>query len=122
MHTADRARRTPLPPPQALDGLPNCVFDASGPLRQYTAQARAGGFLTKMAELSAVGAVTGTATSLLSQGAVELHRRADPSYEPSVAVPSVGRSSAGLAAFFAISANTRCGEPGAGVVVVQEIN
>lgn len=39
---------------QMLDRLPNCVFDVSGPLRQYTKQARAVGFMAKMAELSMV--------------------------------------------------------------------
>eukprot|EP00798_Chlamydomonas_sp_ICE-L_P002336 gene2336-8632_t len=92
---------------QALEGLPNNVFDASGPLRHYTLQARAGGFLSKMAELSAVGAITGTATSLMSQGAVAFRQRADPTWQPSVAIPAVAQSSAGLAAYFAINANTR---------------
>lgn len=92
---------------QMLDGLPNCVFDTCGPLRQYTNQARVGGFLAKMAELSAVGAVMGTTTSLLSTAAVALRKRTDPAFEPSVPIPSVGRSSAGLAAFFAINANSR---------------
>lgn len=91
-----------------LDGLPNCVFDASGPLRQYTHQARIGSFFAKAAELSAVGAVTGAATSLACSAAVEVHKKMDPSYEPSTSVPSVGRSSGGLATFFATSANIRC--------------
>lgn len=90
-----------------LDGLPNCVFDASGPLRQYTHQARLGSFFAKAAELSAVGAVTGAATSLACSAAVEVHKKMDPSYEPSTSVPSVGRSSGGLATFFATSANIR---------------
>lgn len=90
-----------------LDGLPNCVFDVSGPLRQYTKQARAAGFFAKMAELSAVGAIMGTTTSLLSAAAVAMHKRSNPEWEPSVAVPGVGRSSGGMAAFFALNANTR---------------
>lgn len=90
-----------------LDGLPNCVFDASGPLRQYTKQARAAGFFAKMAELSGVGVLTGTATSLLSSAAVAIRKRANPEWEPSVAVPDVGRSSGGLAAYFALNANVR---------------
>lgn len=90
-----------------LDGLPNCVFDASGPLRQYTHQARLGSFFAKAAELSAVGAVTGAATSLACSAAVEVHKKMDPSYEPSTSVPSVGRSSGGLATFFATSGNIR---------------
>lgn len=92
---------------QMLDQLPNCVFDASGPLRQYTTQARAASFFTKAAELSAVGLLTGTLTSLLSQAVVGIRKKYDPSFEPSIPVPEVARSSAGLAAFFAISANTR---------------
>lgn len=92
---------------QMLDNLPNCVFDASGPLRQYSNQARVGSFFAKMAELSAVGAVTGVATSLASSAVVEIHKRSDPSYEPSTSVPSVGRSSGGLATFFATNANIR---------------
>ena len=90
-----------------LDGLPNCVFDSSGPLRNYTNQARVGSFFTKMAELSAIGAVAGTATSLASSAAVELRKRSDPLFEPSIAVPSAGHSSGGLAAFFALNANVR---------------
>ncbi len=60
--------RQPLTFPcvQTLDGLPNCVFDASTPLRQYSIQSRIGGFLAKFAELSAVGAVAGGATSIMS--------------------------------------------------------
>lgn len=92
---------------QMLDGLPNCVFDASSPLRHYTKQARVGGFFAKVAELSAVGALTGTVTSLASSAAVSLRRRSDPSFEPSTSIPDVGRSSGGLATFFAANANIR---------------
>ncbi|GLC55983.1 hypothetical protein PLESTB_001051700 [Pleodorina starrii] len=93
---------------QMLDSLPNCVFDANGPLRQYTPQSRVAAFFSKAAELSAVGLLTGAGTSLLSSAAVALRRKyVDPAFEPSVPVPEVARSSAGLAAFFALSANTR---------------
>jgi hypothetical protein len=44
-----------------LDSLPNCVFDANGPLRSYTAQSRVAAFFSKAAELSAVGLLTGAA-------------------------------------------------------------
>lgn len=90
-----------------LDGLPNHVFDASGPLRQYSAGARAASFFAKVAELSAVGALAGTVTSLASSAAVSLRRQADPSFEPSTSVPSVQHSSGGLAAYFAANANVR---------------
>ncbi|GAX80601.1 hypothetical protein CEUSTIGMA_g8036.t1 [Chlamydomonas eustigma] len=94
---------------QMLENLPNCVFDASGPLKQFSRQARIGSFFTKMAELSAVGAVTGTVTALASTVAVEARRRLgnDPQFQPSVSVPDIGRSSGGLAAFFALNANVR---------------
>jgi len=92
---------------QMLDGLPNCVFDVSGPLRQYSKQARAVGFMAKMAELSMVGAMAGGLTSLLSQAAVSLRQQSSPEWRPSVEVPSFGRSSAGMAAFFALNANIR---------------
>lgn len=91
-----------------LENLPNCVFDANGPLRQYTTQSRVAAFFSKAAELSAVGLLTGTATSLLSSAAVALRQKyTDPSFEPSVPIPDAARSGAGLAAFFALSANTR---------------
>lgn len=92
---------------QMLSELPHCVFDANGPLRNYTNTARVGGFFASMAQLSAVGALTGGATSLLSSLAVKVHKQVDPSYEPSVAVPDVARSSGGLGAFFALTNNVR---------------
>ncbi|EFJ43257.1 hypothetical protein VOLCADRAFT_106890 [Volvox carteri f. nagariensis] len=71
-------------------------------------QSRVAAFFSKAAELSAVGLLTGAGTSLLSSAAVALRQKyVDPNFEPSVPVPDVARSSAGLAAFFALSANTR---------------
>lgn len=92
---------------QMLADLPQCVFDKSVPLRHYSKQARVTGFVARMAELSAVGALTGVVTSLMSSAAVALRRQRDPEFAPSVPLPSLGRSSAGLGAFFAINANTR---------------
>lgn len=92
---------------QLLEQLPNCVFDASGPLRNYSAQMRAASFFTKAAELSAVGLLTGTLTSLLSSAVVSIRQKYDPAFQPSVPIPEVARSSAGMAAFFATSANMR---------------
>jgi hypothetical protein len=90
-----------------LANLPHCVFDASGPLRNYTHTARLGGFFASMAQLSAVGALAGGATALASSAAIKLHQKADPEYQPSVGAPDAARSSAGLGAFFAVNANTR---------------
>jgi hypothetical protein len=92
---------------QMLANLPACVFDANGPLRNYTRTARVGGFFASMAQLGAVGAVAGGATALASSAAVSLHQKADPEYQPSLASPDVARSAGGLGAFFAINANTR---------------
>lgn len=95
---------------QMLEGLPNCVFDVSGPLRHYSVQTRLSSFFAKAAELSAVGAAAGVVTSLASTAAVEVRRRApggNPTFEPSVPVPELGRSSGGLAAFFATNVNLR---------------
>lgn len=93
---------------QMLANLPHCVFDASGPLRHYSNTARLGGFFASMAQLSAVGAIAGGATSLASQACVKAHEAMDPEYRgPSVPVADAARSSAGLGAFFAVNANTR---------------
>jgi hypothetical protein len=93
---------------QMLANLPHCVFDASGPLRHYSNTARLGGFFASMAQLSAVGAIAGGATSLASQACAKAHEAMDPEYQgPSVPVADAARSSAGLGAFFAVNANTR---------------
>jgi hypothetical protein len=92
---------------QMLSNLPNNVFDASGPLRQYPLQARAGGFLARMAEMSAIGAITGSVTSMLSQAALAIRHRTNPDWQPSVPLPSVEHAAGGLGAFFAINANLR---------------
>lgn len=90
-----------------LAGLPQCVFDAAGPLRSYSPAARVGGFFASMAQLSAVGAAAGAATSAASSLAIAAHRRTDPTWEPSVPVPDISRASGGLGAFFALNANVR---------------
>jgi hypothetical protein len=92
---------------QMLSGLPNNVFDASGPLRHYPLQARAGGFLARMAEMSAIGAIAGSVTSLLSQAALVVRHRTSPDWQPSVPLPSIEHAAGGLGAFFAINANLR---------------
>jgi hypothetical protein len=65
-----------------------------------------------MAELSAVGAVVGTLTSAAASVAVTARGdrgsgSGDGGAALSAAVPGVARSSAGLAAYFALNANTR---------------
>ena len=94
---------------QMLAQLPHNVFDASGPLRQYTIGGRAAGFFSTGAQLSAVGALAGAATSAASAAAVSLRRQrtGDAEWAPSVPVPELAASSGGLAAFFAANANAR---------------
>jgi hypothetical protein len=96
-----------MPWQRMLAELPHNVFDASGPLRQFSAGQRVAGFFASTAQLAAVGAATGAATSALSSAAVALHQRADSTYEPSSAVPAVATSAGGLAAFTALNANLR---------------
>lgn len=96
-----------MPWQRMLSELPHNVFDASGPLRQFSAGQRVAGFFASTAQLAAVGAATGAATSALSSAAVSLHQRANPDYEPSSAVPGVAASAGGLAAFAALNANLR---------------
>jgi hypothetical protein len=96
-----------MPWQRMLSELPHHVFDASGPLRQFSAGQRAAGLAASTAQLAAVGAATGAATSALSSAAVAMKQRADPAYEPSSPVPNVSTSAGGLAAFMAINANLR---------------
>lgn len=97
-----------LPWQSMLSGLPNNVFDASGPLRSYTNTSRAAGFFAKAAELSAIGAACGAAQAGLGHGLVAARRAlGDERFRPSVEVPSVSRSALGLGAFMGISSNFR---------------
>lgn len=92
---------------EMLASLPNNVFEAGSKTRSFTLGSRAMGFLSKAAELSAVGAVTGAAMSGLGSAAVQLRRRADPTFQPSVPVPEMSRAVAGMGAFMGLSANLR---------------
>lgn len=90
-----------------LAKLPNNVFEATTPLREYTTSSRAVAFFTKSAELCGVGMLAGAAQSALAQAAVALRRKRDPSFQPSMPVPSVQQSALGFAAAQGIFANVR---------------
>ncbi|KAK9816670.1 hypothetical protein WJX72_003527 [[Myrmecia] bisecta] len=91
-----------------LHNLPNHVFDASTPHRQFSMQTRAAGLLAKTAELCAVGMISGAAMSGLSQAALALRRRAlGADYQPSVRIPDVRTSACGLAVSTGIFTNLR---------------
>eukprot|EP00210_Caulerpa_lentillifera_P002488 g2385.t1 len=87
--------------------LPNNVFDASGPLRQYTAQSRVLSVFTKSMELAFVGAVTGIGTIGVRDLVVFAHRKMDPDYKPSCQSESLSRSIVGLSLFYGLHAHTR---------------
>eukprot|EP01024_Parvocaulis_polyphysoides_P016700 TRINITY_DN17421_c1_g1_i3.p3 TRINITY_DN17421_c1_g1~~TRINITY_DN17421_c1_g1_i3.p3 ORF type:complete len:184 (-),score=27.90 TRINITY_DN17421_c1_g1_i3:774-1325(-) len=90
-----------------LEQLPNNVFARSGPLQKYNVPQRAIGFCTKVAELSAAGAVAGFLTASLSNFALALRKMNDPSYRPSLPVPQISYSAAGLGAFTGLNLNLR---------------
>lgn len=87
-----------------LESLPNHVFDASGPQRNYTRGSRLASLFAKCGELAAMGAIAGAATSALSRAA---SASKGPAFEPSVPLLGVGRSAAGMAAFFGLHAHLR---------------
>lgn len=91
----------------ALQQLPNNVFDKSGPLRDYTLQRRVTSFVYKAAELSAAGCAAGALGGALSNGLVSLRRLGNPNYESSTPVPSIPVSALGYGAFMGVSSNLR---------------
>lgn len=92
---------------RVLHGLPNYVFDTSGPLRQYSKFSRAGGFVYKAAQLSAVGVGVGAATCLVSQALVNHRRKTDPEFQPAVPVPALTTAALGTGAWLGLTANFR---------------
>lgn len=96
-----------MPWQKMLQSMPNNLFDASTPYRQFSMGNRAASLVVKTAELCAVGSIAGAAMSGLSQLAVGLRQRQDPSFTPSVPIPEIGKSSAGMGAYMALSANLR---------------
>eukprot|EP00898_Chlorokybus_atmophyticus_P002733 jgi/Chlat1/3460/Chrsp23S08828 len=90
----------------ALQQLPNNVFDKSGPLRNYTTARRAQAFVAKAAELSAAGMAIGAVGGALSNGLAALHSRSGKN-ESSAHVPGVGTSALGYGAFVGLAGNLR---------------
>ncbi len=90
-----------------LQSMPNNLFDASTPYRQFSMGNRAASLVVKSAELCAVGSIAGAAMSCLSQLAVNLRQQRDPSFTPSVPIPDLAKSTAGMGMYMALSANLR---------------
>lgn len=59
------------------------------------------------AELCAVGSIAGAAQSLGGHALVKVHQIKDKSFQPSLAVPELKRSSGGLAAYMGTLAHAR---------------
>ncbi|KAL0019123.1 hypothetical protein WJX79_002154 [Trebouxia sp. C0005] len=64
---------------------------------QFSIGNRAASLVVKSAELCAVGSIAGAAMSGLSQLAVNLRQQRNPSFTPSVPVPDLAKSTAGMA-------------------------
>jgi hypothetical protein len=90
-----------------LHSLPNHVFDACGPNRQYTAATRALGFASKGAQLAAAGAVIGAVSAAATSLCVARRKAKDAAYEPSVPVPDFNTSVGANALFLGASGNVR---------------
>jgi hypothetical protein len=91
-----------------LATMPNNAFDRAGPLRQYTNATRGLSVVTKAAELSAVGVMTGGAFSLINSGLLAMHRKKKgENWEPAIPVPDLKTSALGMGAFLGISCNLR---------------
>lgn len=90
-----------------LSKLPNNVFESTTPLKSYSTNSRVASLFVKSAELCGVGMLAGAAQSLLAQAAVAVRRSSDPSFKPSMPVPSVKQSALGLGASLGIFANVR---------------
>ena len=90
-----------------LHSLPNHIFDASGPNRQYTTATRALGFVNKGVQLAAAGAVIGAVSAAASSLCVARRKAADAAFEPSVPVPDFNTSVGANALFLGVSGNVR---------------
>jgi len=92
-----------------LQSLPNNVFDASGPLRQYTLATRVGSAALKAVQLAGVGAVLGTVTTSAQHALVARHKKTsgESNWRPSVRVPDLRTGALGTAAWLGLSCNAR---------------
>eukprot|EP00210_Caulerpa_lentillifera_P004702 g4486.t1 len=96
-----------LPWQKVTSTLPNNVFDASGPLRQYTSQTRVLSVFTKSLELAFMGALTGLGMTGVQNLAFLAHQKVDPEYRSSVQPASFTRSAIGLSLFYGLHAHSR---------------
>ncbi|VAI14935.1 unnamed protein product [Triticum turgidum subsp. durum] len=86
----------------AIEKLPNNIFEKSYPLREFDLQKRISAFLYKAAELSLVGVVAGSIQGGMSKA---LSARKDGRL--SVTLPNVSANALGYGAFLGLYANLR---------------
>ncbi|KAL6623072.1 hypothetical protein ACP70R_032951 [Stipagrostis hirtigluma subsp. patula] len=86
----------------AIEKLPNNIFEKSYPLREFDLQKRIGAFFYKAAELSLVGVVAGSV-----QGGLSKVLSARKERRLSVSIPSVSTNALGYGAFLGLYANLR---------------
>jgi hypothetical protein len=90
-----------------LSKLPNNVFEGTTPLREYSNNSRVASFFVKAAQLGGAGVAAGAMQSTLSKAVIALRQKSDPSFEPSMRVPSIQQNALGMAATCGIFANAR---------------
>eukprot|EP00850_Spirogloea_muscicola_P003868 SM000016S01856 [mRNA] locus=s16:284352:287208:- [translate_table: standard] len=91
----------------ALQKLPNNMFDKSYPLREFNTQSRVFSLALKGAELSLVGSAIGAAGGAISNLVAAIKKKRNPKFQPSMAVPSIGTSAMGYGAYLGLSGNIR---------------
>jgi hypothetical protein len=89
---------------RAINALPSNVFDRSGPLRQYSYLSRASGFAYKTAQLGAIGAGVGAATSAVSDLLVRMR---PSSFKPALPTTDLATATVGMGANTGVTGNIR---------------
>jgi Protein RETICULATA-related len=90
-----------------FESLPANAFEASTALRTYSVPLRMASFVNAGLQYAAIGMVAGVVGTAITYGLVASRKRFDSSYVPERPLPPILASSAGWAAFMAISSNTR---------------
>jgi Protein RETICULATA-related len=90
-----------------VSSLPANAFEASTALRNYSLSMRAASFVYAGAQYAAIGMVAGLVGTAITYGLIESRKALDKGYVPERPMPPLFASSAGWAAFMALSSNTR---------------
>jgi hypothetical protein len=90
-----------------FESLPANAFEASTALRKYSLPLRFASFANAGLQYAAVGMVAGIVGTAITYSLIEGRKRFDPKYVPDRPLPPILASSAGWAAFMALSSNPR---------------